>query len=133
MTAPSQPAWAPSRRAFLTSLAGSAFGAGLAAAGDEAQPQPPRTPVIDTHMHVWSDDPARFPFAHPYEPAFQPPKVAGTLAMLRDEMDRSGVTHCVLVQVIYHGWDNRYVAHGLKAHPGRFRGQGLIDPTDPRA
>jgi predicted TIM-barrel fold metal-dependent hydrolase len=32
--------------------------------------------------------------------------------------------------VIYHGWDNRYVAHCLKAHPRRFRGQGLIDPTD---
>ena len=49
-----------------------------------------------------------------------------------EEMDASGVTHCVLVQVIYHGWDNRYLAHCLKAHPRRFRGQGLIDPTDPR-
>ncbi|HKB05649.1 MAG TPA: amidohydrolase family protein [Gemmataceae bacterium] len=32
---------------------------------------------------------------------------------------------------MYHGWDNRYLAHCLKAEPKRFRGQALIDPTDP--
>jgi predicted TIM-barrel fold metal-dependent hydrolase len=123
-----------SRRAFLTTLARSALGAlsapalasRVAAAADKA-------PLIDTHMHVWSGEPERFPFAHPYEPRFKPPKTAGTVEMLLREMDGAGVTHCVLVQVIYHGWDNRYLAHCLKAHPGRFRGQGLIDPTDPRA
>src|SRR5262249_45706889 len=31
-----------------------------------------------------------------------------------------------------HGWDNRYLFHCLKAYPERFRGQGLIDPTDPK-
>lgn len=90
-------------------------------------------PVVDAHMHVWSDQPDRFPFAHPFEPKLKPPKIAATVELLVDEMDRSGVTHCVLVQVIYHGWDNRYLAQCLKAHPKRFRGQGLIDPTDPQA
>jgi predicted TIM-barrel fold metal-dependent hydrolase len=51
--------------------------------------------------------------------------------MLLKEMDQFGITACVLVQVIYHGWDNSYVAHSLKEHPDRFRAQGLIDPTDP--
>lgn len=83
-------------------------------------------------MHVWSDDPARFPFAHPYDPKFKLPKIAATVEMLLEEMDRFGITHCVLVQVIYYGWDNRYVAHCVKAHPKRFRAQGLIDPTDPK-
>ncbi len=83
-------------------------------------------------MHVWSDDPARFPFAHPYEPKFKPPKTAASVEMLLEEMDQFGIAGCVLVQVIYHGWDNRYVAHCLKAHPRRFRAQGLIDPTDPQ-
>jgi predicted TIM-barrel fold metal-dependent hydrolase len=84
-------------------------------------------------MHVWADDTSRFPFAYPYQPNFKVPRLAGTVELLLDEMDRFGVTHCVLVQVIYHGWDNRYVAHCVKAHPARFRGQGLIDPTDPGA
>jgi predicted TIM-barrel fold metal-dependent hydrolase len=84
-------------------------------------------------MHVWADDARRFPFAHPYEPGFKPPRLAATVEMLLKEMDASGVSHCVLVQVIYHGWDNRYLAHCLQAHPRRFRGQGLIDPTDPKA
>jgi predicted TIM-barrel fold metal-dependent hydrolase len=123
-----------SRRAFLTGLACSAAGAGLSPAvpaqAHQAGRGPAAAPLIDTHMHVWSDDPDRFPFAHPYEPKFKPPRVAATLELLRKEMDESGVRHCVLVQTIYHGWDNRYLAQCLKADPVRFRGQGLIDPTD---
>lgn len=88
--------------------------------------------VIDAHMHVWSDDPIRFPFAHPYEPKFVAPKIPASCQLLVDEMDEHGITHCVLVQTIYHGWDNSYLAHCLKAHPKRFRGQGLVDPTDPQ-
>lgn len=106
-----------SRRAFLAGLA-----AGPLAA--------PRSLVIDTHMHVWSNDVERFPFAHPYESTFKPPPVAGTVEMLLDEMDRYAIDHAVLVQVIYYGWDNRYVAHCVKRHPQRFRAHGLIDPTD---
>jgi predicted TIM-barrel fold metal-dependent hydrolase len=123
-----------SRRAFLTGLACSAAGVGLPPAlraqANNAGRGPAAATLIDAHMHVWSDDPDRFPFAHPYEPKFQPPRVAATLELLRQEMDESGVLHCVLVQTIYHGWDNRYLAQCLKADPGRFRGQGLIDPTD---
>jgi predicted TIM-barrel fold metal-dependent hydrolase len=92
---------------------------------------PGKGPVIDTHMHVWSDDPDRFPFAHPYDPNYAPPKLAASLGRVVREMDAHGVSHCVLVQTICHGWDNRYLAHCLKAEPKRFRGQGLIDPTDP--
>src|SRR5215213_2839341 len=102
----------------------------LAPAGG-APVEPVKGPLIDTHMHVWSDDPVKFPFAHPYDPKYMPPKLAASLDRVVKEMDAHGVTHCVLVQTISHGWDNRYLAHCLKAHPRRFRGQGLIDPTDP--
>ena len=101
--------------------------AGGALASDNGKPL-----VIDSHMHVWSDDPVRFPFAHPYDPKFKPPKVPASLDILVKEMDENGIDHCVLVQTISHGWDNRYLVHCLKAHPKRFRGQGLIDPTDPK-
>jgi predicted TIM-barrel fold metal-dependent hydrolase len=90
-----------------------------------------RLPVVDTHMHVWSHDAERFPFRHPYNPRFEPPPIRGSVEMLLSDMDAHGVTHAILVQVIYHGWDNRYVAHCVRAHPDRFRAHGLIDPTDP--
>jgi predicted TIM-barrel fold metal-dependent hydrolase len=52
--------------------------------------------------------------------------------MLIDDMDTRGCTHAVLVQVIYHGWDNRYVADCIQRYPDRLKAHGLIDPTDPK-
>ena len=109
-----------SRRSFLGMLAASPVAAAAA-----------RTPVIDSHLHVWSNDTARFPFAHPNDRNFKPPPIAGTAEAALEEMDQHGVDAAVLVQVIYYGWDNRYLAECLRKQPRRFRGQGLIDPTDP--
>jgi hypothetical protein len=53
-----------SRRAFLAALAVTPLAA-------------PRPPVVDTHMHVWTNDVTHFPFAHPYDSNFKPPSVAG--------------------------------------------------------
>jgi predicted TIM-barrel fold metal-dependent hydrolase len=94
--------------------------------------QPAKPLLIDVHMHVWSDDPVKFPFAHPYDAKFMPPKIPASLDRVVKEMDEHGVAHCVLVQTISHGWDNRYLFHCLKKEPKRFRGQGLIDPEDPK-
>ncbi len=87
-------------------------------------------PIIDTHMHVWANDAQRYPFAHPYAKDYQGMPHDGTVEMLIDDMDRHGCTHCVLVQTICHGWDNRYLADCVKRYPDRFKGHGLIDPTD---
>jgi predicted TIM-barrel fold metal-dependent hydrolase len=84
-------------------------------------------------MHVWSQDSKRFPFDHPYNANFEPPDVDGTVETLIEDMNQNGVTHCILVQVIFHGWDNRYVADCVRRYPTRLRAHGLIDPTDPRA
>jgi predicted TIM-barrel fold metal-dependent hydrolase len=99
----------------------------LASAAEE----PAKMPIVDTHMHVWGNDPKRYPFSHPYEKDFRDAPHEATLEMLIDDMDRHRCTHAVLVQVIYHGWDNTYVAECVKRHPERFRAHGLIDPTDP--
>jgi predicted TIM-barrel fold metal-dependent hydrolase len=88
-------------------------------------------PIVDTHMHIWTDDTAAYPFAHPYSATFTPPPIAGTVERLVEEMDSYGITHAVLVQVIYYGWDNRYTVDALHRYPDRFRAHGLIDPTDP--
>src|SRR5262245_11738524 len=120
------------RRGFLVDTGRSAVGLALAAGLTSSARAADKSPIIDTHMHVWSDDAARFPFDHPYDPKYQAPKIPASLEILRKEMNESPVTHCVLVQTICHGWDNRYLVHCLKAEPKRFRGHGLIDPTDPK-
>ncbi|MEO6567295.1 MAG: twin-arginine translocation signal domain-containing protein, partial [Opitutaceae bacterium] len=98
-----------SRRAFLTAVA-----AGPLAAAESVAARPP---LIDTHVHVWSDDPVAFPFSHPTNPNFKPPAIAATAETLLDEMARYAISQAVLVQVIYYGWDNRYLARCLKAYP----------------
>jgi L-fuconolactonase len=104
----------------------------LSASALSAQDTPAPPLLIDSHMHVWTDDPVRFPFAHPYNAKFVAPKTPASRAILVKEMDDHGVRHCVLVQTISHGWDNSYLVDCLKAEPKRFKGQGLIDPTDPK-
>ena len=88
--------------------------------------------IIDTHMHVWANDVRRYPFPHPYVADFKDAPHDATLEMLIDDMDRHGCTHAVLVQVIYHGWDNTYIADCVRRYPDRFKAHGLIDPTDPK-
>jgi len=117
------------RRSFLGAAVGTSL-ACTAAARAERKVAAPGSP-LDTHMHVWAGDLKAYPFAHPYQPNFKPPKTAATAELLIEEMNRFGLKRCILVQTIYHGWDNRYLVACLKAHPQRFRGQGLIDPTDP--
>ena len=89
-------------------------------------------PVIDTHMHVWASDNRRYPMAHPYTRDFTKAPHPASLEMLIEDMDRHGCTHAVLVQCIYHGWDNRYVADCGRRYPKRLRVHGLIDPKDPK-
>ena len=67
-------AWRPSLLAgFLGALASSVTGLGAVRAVRAAAGQ---APVIDTHMHVWSGDLDRYPFAHPWERKLKPPKTA---------------------------------------------------------
>ncbi len=123
------------RRTFLKAaiasttspLAGSILSSATADPASAAE----RPPIVDTHMHVWGNDPAKYPFAHPYQPDAKPPEVDGSLETLVADMDAGGVTHAILVQTICHGWDNRYLVHCVRANPRRFRGHGLIDPADP--
>jgi len=97
---------------------------GLAAQG--ARPDP----IIDTHMHVWSMDTARFPF-NPPEPSYPKPTQYGSVELYQEEMKKDGVHRAVLVQPRYYGWDNRYIADCVRRFPSLFVGHGLINPNDP--
>jgi predicted TIM-barrel fold metal-dependent hydrolase len=89
--------------------------------------------IVDTHVHVWSQDAARYPWqptlAHVPIPTYPAP-VEGLLA----DMDGAGVSHAVLVQPSVYGWDNRYLRDCLERWPDRFVGVCLVDPdsADPR-
>jgi predicted TIM-barrel fold metal-dependent hydrolase len=85
--------------------------------------------VIDTHMHVWSMDSAKYPFQPP-EPNYGRPKQAGTVEMYIEEMTKDRVDLAVLVQERSSGWNNRYISDCVRRFPKRFVGHGLIDPHD---
>jgi predicted TIM-barrel fold metal-dependent hydrolase len=88
--------------------------------------------VIDSHVHVWTLEPERYPWhqtlAHvpvPVEPA--------TAEELLSEMDHAGVHRAVLVQPSVYGWDNSYLCEWLERRPDRFVGVCLVDARSPDA
>ncbi len=101
----------------------------LGAAGTGAAPRS-RSPIVDTHMHVWSLDMARYPIRPP-EPNVRPLTEDGSVERYLEEMEQHGVDLAVLVQPRQYGWDNRYIADCVRRFPERFVGHGLIDPKDP--
>ncbi|MEX0760859.1 MAG: amidohydrolase family protein [Dehalococcoidia bacterium] len=80
---------------------------------------------IDSHLHVWADDPARYPYRSGSEP-----KVPADAELLLRLMDESGVDGALIVQPIVHGFDHTYVNETLARWPDRFTGMALIDPRD---
>lgn len=88
-----------------------------------------KMPVIDTHMHVWSLDSARYPF-NPPEPGYRKPTEDGSVEAYLEEMKGHGVDRAVLVQERSSGWNNRYISDCVSRFPQQFVGHGLIDPHD---
>ena len=84
--------------------------------------------IIDTHLHVWSEDAERYPFAEGRTQVG-----GGSVELLNQTMDEVGVDKAVIVQPIYYLFDNRYVADCLRRFPGRFAAVGLVDPKAPDA
>lgn len=90
----------------------------------------PQSPVIDTHMHVWSQDFTHYPVSPP-EPGIRPITDEGSTEFYLQEMKQHGIDLAVLVQPRQYGWDNRYIADSVRRFPRQFVGHGLIDPHDP--
>jgi L-fuconolactonase len=82
-------------------------------------------PVVDSHLHVWSEDRERYPRTDaPYRASPE---------LLLDYMDEAGVAHAVIVLPMYYRYDNRILADTLRRFPGRFAGVGVLDPRGPGA
>ena len=85
--------------------------------------------VVDAHLHVWaSADEAATDY--PYEKGREPPEAlkADTAHLIR-LMDATSVDKAVIVQPINHLYDHSYVREAVRAHPTRFVGMALANPT----
>ena len=81
--------------------------------------------IIDSHLHVWTQQTERYPW--------QPigdyiPENEASVEQYIALMDREGVDRAVLVQPTPYGWDNSYLLDSAAAYPSRFRTVGLVDP-----
>lgn len=82
--------------------------------------------VIDAHVHVWTDEVARYPLAAGYSvdrvhpPRFTPDEFLALVNPL-------GVVRAVLVQMDHYGCDNSYLLDALRQFPGVFSGVAQVD------
>jgi predicted TIM-barrel fold metal-dependent hydrolase len=84
---------------------------------------------IDSHLHVWRRD-LTFP-----EPAVTTvsPLSDIPIELLRQYVDDHGVRRAVLVQPLFPGEDNSYVAECAVAEPQRWAAVCVVDPRSPSA
>jgi predicted TIM-barrel fold metal-dependent hydrolase len=97
--------------------------------------------IVDTHVHVFTDDRKTYPQVRDTARAGSVPSIADigqiewpltTVEILVKEMDRAGVDKATLVQSYYnYEYDNRYTEDSALKHPGRFTAVVILDPMAP--
>jgi predicted TIM-barrel fold metal-dependent hydrolase len=85
---------------------------------------------VDAHVHVWTDDYERLPFAPGHDPSSARPTTFHAADILGHARP-CGVERIVLVQMSYYGDDNRYMLETMQRHPGVFGGIGIVDWAAP--
>ncbi len=97
--------------------------------------------IVDTHVHVFTDDRKKYPQIRDTPRAGSIPTIAEigqtewpltTAEILIAEMDKAGVDKATLVQAYFvYEYDNRYTIASARAHPDRFTSVVVLDPMDP--
>ena len=112
-----------------SSLTRREFVAGMLAALPALGAGRPRGPIVDSHVHLFSDDLKRFPLAPgaPYHPAPLPLEEYVRFAV------SVGIDHAVLVQPEPYQDDHRYLEYCFAHEPSPdfFKGTCLFDPIAP--
>jgi len=85
-------------------------------------PAPSATLAVDTHAHVFHRD-LPMEAGRRYTPDYDA-ELSTYLALL----DRAGLSHGVLVQPSFLGYDNRYLIDALRTAPARLRGVAVVRP-----
>ena len=75
--------------------------------------------MIDTHVHVWTDDTENYPWQQTLSKVPIPTESA-TIEEFILCMEKACVEGAVLVQPSTYGWDNNYLCDSLKKYPGKF-------------
>jgi predicted TIM-barrel fold metal-dependent hydrolase len=91
--------------------------------------------LFDTHAHVLSDDPVRYPYSA-LRGGVKPPvsPMVFTVEQLVAAMDAGGVARACLVQrATLYGYDNSYALDAAARFPGRFAPVVVLDAQDPAA
>lgn len=86
---------------------------------------------IDSHVHVWTL--GELPWTHNDDKTTQRPEYPGLVEDLIRYMDLNDIDRTVLIQCMYHGYDNSYMCDCLRRFPDRLHGVALLDPRKPDA
>lgn len=90
--------------------------------------------IIDTHVHVLSEDRERYPLNPTGLNLPWVKDMPVTTEQLLERTAEAGVDRVVLVQAISaYGYDNRYTADSARRHPERCTSVCIIDPIAPGA
>lgn len=118
------------RRDFLRQgtlgLAASSLLARASAMRGDMETDQNRQNFIDAHVHVWTDDLAKYPLASGFTKADMKPPVFTPEDLLQHARP-SGVKRITLVQMSYYRFDNSYMLAALRRWPTVFRGIAVVD------
>jgi L-fuconolactonase len=99
--------------------------------------------IIDTHVHVFTDDRKKYPQIIDTPRAGSIPSIKDigqtewpltTIEKLIEEFDAAGVDKATLVQAYFvYEYDNSYAIDTANAYPDRFTPVVVLDPLDPEA
>lgn len=89
--------------------------------------------LIDSHLHVWRAASHKGMPAAGLPHTIVPPTADVPLDLAREVMADHGVERAVLVQPVFRGEDNSYVADAARAEPERFAAVCVVDPLVPGA
>jgi predicted TIM-barrel fold metal-dependent hydrolase len=79
---------------------------------------------VDAHMHVWQAASGATPSAS----TLVPPQTDVPIEEARQVLAAHGIQRAVLVQPMFRGEDNSYVARSAQAEPDRFAAVCVVDP-----
>ena len=82
---------------------------------------------IDSHLHVWGDGSAPFPYLKDPPPSALIP--TGSPDNLVKQMDEAGVEGALIVQPINYLYDHSFVKAAMEKYPDKFKGMCLLDPS----
>lgn len=99
--------------------------------------------IVDTHVHVFTDDRKNYPQIRDTARAGSIPSITEigqaewpltTVEILIKSMNEAGVDKATLVQAYFvYEYDNRYTIDAALAHQDRFASVVVLDPLDPKS